>query len=187
MRRTRSPTLSVWHGSAAVSRSHLGRLEEDVVLRRAGVSSRDPRLHDPGRRCHRPGQRRQHRLQHPRRDQRPHSFGQGRHDGDGQPRTQHRRLAVLFITEGPTRLSTTGDAPVGTIEIFGQCKVALVKSIARVPRDGMDRPMQEVRIKRVTIERRKASSAAGVTAAVPRGPEAEGGRAGQKPPAKPAN
>ena len=118
----------------------------------------------------------------------PHSFGQGGmmamanrgpNTGDSQ----------FFITEGPTPALDDGGRAGGHYQIFGQCKeVALVKSIARVPRDGMDRPMQEVRIKRVTIERRKGEPAAGVTSGSPP-PAGLKPKAGApvKPPAKPAN
>lgn len=93
----------------------------------------------------------------------PHSFAtggmmamanRGPNTGDSQ----------FFITEGPTTALDDGGRAGGHYQIFGQCKeVALVKSIARVPRDGMDRPMQEVRIKRVLIERRKGEPAPAVT------------------------
>jgi peptidyl-prolyl cis-trans isomerase A (cyclophilin A) len=95
----------------------------------------------------------------------------------------------FFITEGPTPALDDGGRAGGHYQIFGQCKeVGLVKSITRVPRDGMDRPMQEVKIKRVVIERRKGEPTAGVTSggALPAGLKPKTAPA-TKPPAKPAN
>ncbi len=104
----------------------------------------------------------------------PHSFAaggmmamanRGPNTGDSQ----------FFITEGPTTALDDGGRAGGHYQIFGQCKeIALVKSIARVPRDSMDRPMQEVRIKRVVIERRRGEPAPAVTPGSP--PAAPKGR-----------
>ncbi len=118
----------------------------------------------------------------------PHSFAQGGmmamanrgpNTGDSQ----------FFITEGPTTALDDGGRAGGHYQIFGQCKEAgLVKTIARTPRDLNDRPMQDVRIKRVTIERRKAEPTASVTSGGPP-PAAVKAKApaGGKPPAKPGN
>jgi len=116
----------------------------------------------------------------------PHSFSaggmmamanRGPNTGDSQ----------FFITEGPTPALDDGGGAGGHYQIFGQCKeIQLVKSIARVPRDGMDRPMQDVRIKRVVIERRKGELAPAVspgpapTAPKSRPPIKMGKRAGSK-------
>ncbi|MGD0799605.1 MAG: peptidylprolyl isomerase, partial [Acidobacteriaceae bacterium] len=56
----------------------------------------------------------------------------------------------FFITEVPV------DELDGKYTIFGQCDaatVALVQTIARVPRDASDKPLTPVRITRVTIVR----------------------------------
>lgn len=116
----------------------------------------------------------------------PHSFAtggmmamanRGPNTGDSQ----------FFITEGPTPALDDGGRAGGHYQIFGQCKeVALVKSIAGVPRDAMDRPMQEVRIKRVVIERRRGEPDSAVPpATAPTGPKTRpqikmGKRAGGK-------
>jgi peptidyl-prolyl cis-trans isomerase A (cyclophilin A) len=54
----------------------------------------------------------------------------------------------FFITEGATAWLD------GRHTVFGKCKEAdLVKKITQVPRDSADRPLQEVKIQRVTIAR----------------------------------
>lgn len=60
----------------------------------------------------------------------------------------------FFITEGPTPALDDGGRTGGHYQIFGQCEpVDLVKKISGVPRDGRDKPFQEVTIKKVTINR----------------------------------
>ncbi len=58
----------------------------------------------------------------------------------------------FFITEGATPF--LNDTPRGHYQIFGECQdAALVKKIAAVPRNGSDKPDQEVKITKVTIKR----------------------------------
>lgn len=60
----------------------------------------------------------------------------------------------FFITEGPTPALDDGGRTGGHYQIFGQCSPAdLVKKIAAVPRDGRDKPFQDVTISKVTIQR----------------------------------
>lgn len=90
----------------------------------------------------------------------PHSFAtggvmamanRGPNTGDSQ----------FFITERPTPQLDDGGRAGGHYQIFGQCaEVDLVKSIAAVDRDRRnDRPTQPVKIKQVTIMRKKAVAA----------------------------
>ncbi|HNI59199.1 MAG TPA: peptidylprolyl isomerase [Pseudomonadota bacterium] len=83
----------------------------------------------------------------------PHSFSRGgilamanrgRNTGGSQ----------FFITEQEQPPLDDGGAAGGHYQIFGQCpEVDLVKKIARVPRNPMDRPLSDVKITKVTIER----------------------------------
>ncbi len=83
----------------------------------------------------------------------PHKFdrggvmamaNRGRNTGDAQ----------FFITEVPTPALDDGGRAGGHYQIFGQCKeVDLVKKIAAAPRDRSDRPLAEVKINKLTIER----------------------------------
>ena len=60
----------------------------------------------------------------------------------------------FFITEQPQPPLDDGGAAGGHYQIFGHCpEVALVTKIAGVPRTQMDRPMTDVKIVKVTIER----------------------------------
>lgn len=89
----------------------------------------------------------------------PHKFDQGgvlamanrgRNTGGSQ----------FFITESAQPPLDDGGAAGGHYQIFGQCKeVDLVKKLARVPRTPMDRPMTDVKITKVTIERETAEPA----------------------------
>lgn len=114
----------------------------------------------------------------------PHSFAQGGMMAMAN-RGPNTGDAQFFITEGPTTALDDGGRAGGHYQIFGQCKeVALVKTITRVPRDGMDRPMQEVRIKHVSIERRKAdpASAVGPASLSPGAPPKPKAAPGKAPP-----
>ncbi|MFO0621697.1 MAG: peptidylprolyl isomerase [Polyangia bacterium] len=60
----------------------------------------------------------------------------------------------FFITEAPQPALDDGGAAGGHYQIFGHCQeVQLVAKIAGVPRTPMDRPMTDVKIVKVTIER----------------------------------
>lgn len=60
----------------------------------------------------------------------------------------------FFITEQPQPALDDGGAARGHYQIFGQCaEVELVKKIARVPRSGADKPLADVKINKITIER----------------------------------
>jgi peptidyl-prolyl cis-trans isomerase A (cyclophilin A) len=60
----------------------------------------------------------------------------------------------FFITEQAQPPLDDGGAAGGHYQIFGQCaEVDLVRKIARVPRTGMDRPLADVKITKITIDR----------------------------------
>jgi len=82
----------------------------------------------------------------------------------------------FFITEAPQPPLDDGGMAGGHYQIFGQCPehVDLVKKISRVPRTPMDRPMTDINIVKVTIERQSKEPAQ-----TPKTPPA-------KPAAKPA-
>ena len=81
----------------------------------------------------------------------------------------------FFITEQEQPPLDDGGGAGGHYQIFGHCaEVDLVKKITRVPRNGSDRPLQDVKIVKVTIER-----GAKEPAMTPKGP-------GKPAPAKPA-
>lgn len=84
----------------------------------------------------------------------------------------------FFITEGPTPALDDGGRSGGHYQIFGQCEPGdLVKKIAGAPRDGRDKPFQDVTISKVTIQRGNGLEPTSKGAA---------GKPGAKPPAKPA-
>ena len=82
----------------------------------------------------------------------------------------------FFITEGATPALDDGGRSGGHYQIFGQCEPAdLVKKIAAVPRDGRDKPFQDVTINKVTIQRGNGLE-----------PASKGGKGGAKPAGKSA-
>ena len=100
----------------------------------------------------------------------PHSFSKGgvlamANAGPGTGGSQ------FFITEGPQSMLDDGARPNAHYQIFGECApVDLVKKIAAVPRNPMDRPNTDVKIVKVTISRGAAKA----------------GKPATKQPAKPA-
>ncbi len=84
----------------------------------------------------------------------------------------------FFITEGPTAMLDDGARPGAHYQIFGQCTpVELIKTISGQPRDGRDKPFQDLKIVKVTVRRGEIKADA-----------AGAGKAGAKPAAgsKPA-
>lgn len=74
--------------------------------------------------------------------------------------------AQFFITEKETSPLDDGGRAGGHYQIFGQCdEVELVKKIAATPRNPMDRPLQEVKMTKVTIKRDSGAAPAGGDAA----------------------
>ena len=60
----------------------------------------------------------------------------------------------FFITEGPTAMLDDGARPGAHYQIFGQCTpVELVKTISGQPRDGRDKPFQDLKIVKITVRR----------------------------------
>ena len=81
----------------------------------------------------------------------------------------------FFITEGPTQMLDDGARPGAHYQIFGQCTPAeLVQKLAAQPRDGRDKPFQDLKITKLTVRRgsdgkadAKAAPAAGKAAGKP--------------------
>lgn len=85
----------------------------------------------------------------------------------------------FFITEGPTPALDDGGRSGGHYQIFGQCEPAeLVKKIAAVPRDGRDKPFQDVSISKVVIQRGNGLEPAGKGG---KGPAKPAGKAAAAP------
>lgn len=86
----------------------------------------------------------------------------------------------FFITEGPTQMLDDGARPGAHYQIFGQCAPAdLVQKIAAVPRDGRDKPFQDLKIVKVTVSRGDAKAAPGAAKGAAK-PAAKGAAPGGK-------
>ena len=96
----------------------------------------------------------------------------------------------FFITEGPTPMLDDGARPGAHYQIFGQCTpVELVQKHSGQPRDGRDKPFQDLKIVKVTVRRGDTKAdAGGKTEAKPGPAGAKGAKPGAKPgaTAKPA-
>lgn len=76
----------------------------------------------------------------------------------------------FFITEGPTQMLDDGARPGAHYQIFGQCTPAeLVQKIAGQPRDGRDKPLQDLKIVKVTVRRGDAKSDGKPASVAPKG------------------
>ena len=95
----------------------------------------------------------------------PHSFATGGMMAMAN-RGPNTASAQFFITEKETSPLDDGGRAGGHYQIFGQCdEVELVKKIAATPRNPMDRPLQEVKMTKVTIKRDSGAAPAGGDAA----------------------
>ncbi|HRI51691.1 MAG TPA: peptidylprolyl isomerase [Pseudomonadota bacterium] len=87
----------------------------------------------------------------------------------------------FFITEGATQMLDDGARPGAHYQIFGQCTPAeLVQKIAAVPRDGRDKPFQDLKIVKVTVSRGGDAKAAPGAAKGAAKPAAKGTGTGGK-------
>ncbi len=83
----------------------------------------------------------------------------------------------FFITEGPTQMLDDGARPGAHYQIFGKCSpIDLVQKISGQPRDGRDKPLQDLKILKVTVSRRDLKAAAASDGKAP----AAGAKAGSK-------
>jgi peptidyl-prolyl cis-trans isomerase A (cyclophilin A) len=105
----------------------------------------------------------------------PHKFNQGGMMAMAN-RGRNTGSSQFFITEKEQPALDDGGRAGGHYQIFGQCpEVNLVKDIAAVSRDPRDRPLQDVKINKVTIERESGSNAA-----TPQKPKKQGSGSSQK-------
>jgi peptidyl-prolyl cis-trans isomerase A (cyclophilin A) len=92
----------------------------------------------------------------------------------------------FFITEGPTPMLDDGARPGAHYQIFGQCTpVELVQKHSGQPRDGRDKPFQDLKIVKITVRRGEAKADGKTDAKGDAKPGAAGAK-GAKPAAKPA-